>query len=178
MRNQALHDELVSMSKADQEVRQALIASGIEHPSPEITSRMEMIDATNTARMREIIHERGWPGKTLVGHDGDTAAFLLVQHADRDHSFQKEVLPLLAQAYKSGETSGEHLALLTDRILVGEGKKQRYGSQAKIAEGQIMVDPVEDESNLDKRRAELGLPPMHEYIELMRKAYGLAPQSK
>lgn len=161
------------MSRADQAARQALIAAGLNPPNAELLARMAKLDADNAAQLKKILRERGWPGKSLVGADGATAAFLIVQHADHDPAFQKEVLTLLREAYRSGEASGEHLALLTDRVLVAEGKPQRYGSQADIVDGKIVVKPVEDETNLDRRRAELGLPPMNEYIELMRKAYGL-----
>ena len=164
------------MSKSDQDVRQELIAGGMNRPSEELMARMTRIDSANTARMKEIVRIHGWPGKSLVGEDGETAAFLLVQHADRDPAFQKQALPVLREAYKAGEASGEHLALLTDRVLVSEGKPQLYGSQAEIVDGKIVVNPVEDEANLNKRRAELGLPSMDEYIDLMKKVYGLPSQ--
>jgi hypothetical protein len=36
----------------------------------------------NTARLREIVSARGWPGRSLVGEDGATAAWLLLQHTN------------------------------------------------------------------------------------------------
>ncbi len=168
-----LRKELTAMSKSDQDVRQALIAAGMSRPSEELIAKMIKIDSANTERMKIILRIHGWPGKSMVGEEGETAAFLLVQHANRDPDFQKQALPLIREAYKVGETSGEHLALLTDRVLVSDGKMQLYGSQAEIVDGKIIVKPIEDESNLNKRRAELGLQPMDEYIALMKKVYGL-----
>ena len=169
----SLHKELVAMSEADQKVRQELIAAGLEHPDAKIAARMANIDARNTARIKAVILGQGWPKRSAVGEDGATAAFLLVQHADQDPDFQRQALPLLRAAYEANEASAEHLALLTDRVLAAEGKPQLYGTQADIDEGKIVVKPVEDPGNLDKRRAELGLPPMAEYLELMRKVYRL-----
>jgi len=169
-----LHDELLVMSKADQDARQALIAAGIKRPNEKLVAQMMKVDTANAARMRDIVRTYGWPGRSLVGEDGATAAFLLVQHADRDPAFQKRTLPLLHKAYEDGEASGEHLALLTDRVLVAEGKPQLYGSQAEIVGRTISVKRVEDEENLDKRRAELGLPLMADYINQMKKVYGLS----
>ncbi len=170
-----LRGELLAMSKSDQDARQALIAAGMERPSTELRARMAEIDAANTARIKKIVRLHGWPGKSLVGDDGETAAFLLVQHADRAPAFQRQALPLLRKAWQAGDASGEHLALLTDRVLVSEGKPQLYGSQADIVDGKIVVKAVQDEPNLGKRRAELGLSSMDDYIELMKKAYGLPP---
>ena len=168
-----LRDELLAMSKADQELRQALIVAELERPNKELLTRMAAVDSTNTARMKQIIQEYGWPGISMVGEDGATAAFLIVQHADHDPAFQKQALSLLRAAYEAGETSGEHLALLTDRVLVAEGMPQLYGSQTVIENGKVVVKPVEDEPNLDKRRMELGLPPIAEYMKLLKQVYGL-----
>jgi hypothetical protein len=50
---------------------------------------LQAVDAANTARMKRIVAERGWPGRSLVGDDGAQAAWLLVQHADHDPAFQR-----------------------------------------------------------------------------------------
>ena len=176
--NPRLRDELLAMSKTDQEARQALIAAGIERPDEKLMAAVERVDSINTKRMKQVVREFGWPPASLVGDDGAVAMFLLVQHADRDPGFQREALPLLRAAFARKEASGEHLALLTDRTLVAEGKPQRYGTQADIVDGKVVVKPVEDEPNLDLRRAELGLPSMDAYLELMRQVYGLPPQQR
>src|ERR1700704_2045749 len=123
--NPALRRELIKRVKQDQAIRNELISKGVEHPDKSILARMQAIDASNTKRMRVIIRKYWWPGPELVGRDGTEAAFLLVQHADL--AFQKEVLPLVVKAYKSGKLSGQNYALLLDRVLVGEGKRQVYG---------------------------------------------------
>jgi hypothetical protein len=63
-------------------------------------TKLTEIDARNRARMKEIVDRYGWPGKSLVGGDGSNAAWLLVQHADPDHPFQKRCVGLLADAVK------------------------------------------------------------------------------
>jgi hypothetical protein len=54
-----------------------------------------------------------------------------------------------------------------------EGKKQIYGSQLKRNEktGKFELWPVEDEENLDKRRAAVGLEPIAEYLKHFRLTY-------
>ena len=174
----ALRRELLKRVEQDQAIRNALISKGVKNPDQAILARMQAIDTANTERMRAIVNRYGWPGPELVGRDGAEAAFLLVQHAD--HAFMKEMLPLVEKAYRGGEVSGQSYALLLDRVLVGEGKPQVYGTQAKRFEewkGQEpALAPIEDEANVDKRRAEVGLPPLSEYRELLKRMY--FPQSQ
>ena len=115
--------------------------------------------------MEEIIRQYGWPGRSLVGADASLAAFLIIQHAD--YEYQKKYFPLINEAMKKGEFAPGNVALLEDRILMREGKKQIYGSQLKRNEktGRYEMWPVEDEENLDKRRGAVGLEPIAEYLK-------------
>ena len=167
----ALRRELLKRVEQDQAIRNELISKGVKNPDRAILARMQAIDAANTERMRAIVSRYGWPAPELVGRDGAEAAFLLVQHADI--AFQKEMLPLVEKSYRSGGLSGQSYALLLDRVLIGEGKPQVYGTQAKRFEewkGQEpALEPIEDEANVDKRRAEVGLSPLSEYRELLKR---------
>ncbi len=94
-----------------------------------------------------------------------------MQHT-QDDEFRKTSLELLRKAYKDGEARGDQLALMTARVLMREGKPQIYGTQPIIIkDGKIEKLPIEDEANVDKRRAEVGLGPLAEYIERMRQMY-------
>jgi hypothetical protein len=169
----ALRKELVERAEQDQAIRNELIAAGVKKPVKEILARMQAIDASNTKRMRTIVGKYGWPSPKLVGHDGVQAAFLLLQHAE--HEFQEKMLPLVEKAYKDGVLPGQSYALLLDRVLIRDGKPQVYGTQAKPIEewnGQEpTLQPIEDEANVDKRRSEIGLPPLSEYRKLLKEVY-------
>ncbi|MFZ0063837.1 MAG: DUF6624 domain-containing protein [Pyrinomonadaceae bacterium] len=169
----AVRSELLNLVEQDQAIRNELISKGVKNPDKAILARMQAIDTANTERMRTIVNRYGWPGPELIGRDGSEAAFLLVQHAD--HAFQKEMLPLVEKAYRSGGLSGQSYALLLDRVLVGDGKPQVYGTQAKRFEewkGQEPeLQPIEDEANVDKRRAEVGLFTLSEYRQMLRRMY-------
>lgn len=168
-----LRKELLERVGRDQAIRNELIRSGVVHPDPKIEARMTEIDSANTARMKEIVKQYGWPGPELVGVDGTEAAFLLVQHAE--HEFQKQMLPLVEKAYRQKKLQGQDYALLLDRVLVAEGKPQVYGTQAKRFDQwkneEPVFDPIEDEANVDKRRAEVGLFSMAEYRALLKQIY-------
>jgi len=171
--NLGVRQELLRMHEADQDIRNQLIQAGMESPDPEIQARMGEIDSANTARLREIVAEYRWPDLALVGHDGASAAFTLLQHAE--YAAQKELYPQLVAAYERNEASGQSYALLTDRVLTREGKPQIYGTQARPTEEWIDGEPVfyeiEDEENVDRRRAEVGIPPLSEYAEVMKSLY-------
>ena len=119
--------------------------------------------------MHEIVAKYGWPGKSLVGEDGANAAWLLVQHADKDLSFQKDVLAKMEPMVKTQEVSAIDFGYLWDRVAVAEHRPQRYGTQFDEKQE---PRPIEDEAHVDERRASIGLPSMAEYREQMRKMYG------
>jgi hypothetical protein len=128
-RDEALRRELLTRLDAEQAIRLALARKQQQGLAPDSLDleRVLAIDTANTAWLNRVVVERGWPGRSLVGADGANAAFLLVQHADRDTAFQARVLPLLERACAAGEAEGSQVALLTDRLAVARGKPQVYG---------------------------------------------------
>jgi hypothetical protein len=173
--DEKLRQELLRRMEEDQAARKAMLELMKKHKvaDPEAlkimdlpaVKKLEEIDRRNTARMKEIVDKHGWPGKTLVGTDAAHAAWLLVQHGDHDLAFQKRCLALLAKAVQAGEASAPDLAYLTDRVRVAEKKKQVYGTQLLEKDGKLKPQPIEDEANVDKRRREVGLPPLAEYLK-------------
>jgi hypothetical protein len=67
---------------------------------------------------------------------------------------------------------------LTDRVLVGEGKKQLYGTQLSTKDGKLTPQPIEDETNVDVRRKEAGLQPLAEYIKFVEGMYKVKEPAK
>ncbi|WP_426733077.1 DUF6624 domain-containing protein [Myxococcus faecalis] len=166
----ALRDELLSRMEVDQQVRMTLMKSNFQDEAAK--KKLEEVDASNTAWLKDVIVKKGWPGQALVGKKASFAAWLLVQHADKDVAFQEQVLPLLEAAVARGEGSKQNLAYLTDRVLVNTGKPQRYGTQMEEVNGQMEPKNLEDPANVDARRAAVGLGTMEEYkasFEAMRK---------
>lgn len=133
--------------------------------------RMNEVDADNTKWLKGVVEKYGWLTNTLVGSDGAEAAWLLVQHADADPKFQRHCLDLMVKLPRN-QVSQSNLAFLTDRVLLAEGRKQLYGTQFNYADGKWRVRPLDNESNVDKRRAEFGLPPLAEYIKQIEEQFG------
>ena len=168
-------EELILMARADQALRREISALRGAPPPEELLARMRKLDGDNTAKLKKMIAKRGWPTPAAVGDIGVAAAFLIVQHADRDRAFQREMLPVIETAFRAGGDgiTGEDFALLTDRVRIGDGRPQLYGTQFDIRERKIVVKPVESPEQLDARRASLGLPPMDQYLRLAAEYYQL-----
>jgi hypothetical protein len=124
-------------------------------------------DSINTKIVSSIIDSYGWLGKDEIGHLGNSTLFLVIQHADL--TTQKKYLHVLKDAVKKGNAEPFHLAYLEDRIRLKLGQKQIYGTQATYdsIKGDIIIAPIEDSINVDKRREQIGLPPLEVYLSGM-----------
>jgi hypothetical protein len=140
----AIADELMQMSEVDQQMRK---------------SRQwdSSLDVANTQRMKEIVEQIGWPTRSKVRKDASERAWLLVQHADHDHAFQRTCLALM-KGQAAGEVSPANIAYLEDRVRVAEGRPQFYGTQFYTDEaGNLDPRPIEDPDHVDERRQAVGL---------------------
>lgn len=121
-------------------------------------------DSVNLIKITKILDERGWLGTDVIGNMGNQTLFLVIQHADLPT--QEKYLPMMRDAVKEGNAAASNLALLEDRVALRQGRKQVYGSQIYYDEktGQHYVAPLEDPDNVNKRRAEVGLGPIQDYL--------------
>ena len=149
--NVELHDELIAMLERDQSL------DGGGESSQARTDRLE-----------EIILEFGWPTIGLVGEDGDEAAWAIAQHSDLDPEFQRFALDQLRAAAAIDQASPGNLAYLEDRVAVGAGEPQTYGTQVRCGpDGPVPATPIADEGGLKQRRADAGLEPFADYLAEM-----------
>ena len=122
-------------------------------------------DSVNLIKIKKILDERGWVGKDQVGAQANSALFLVIQHSDLQT--QKKYLPMMKEAVTKGNANPSSLALLIDRIEIREGRKQIYGSQigtnSKTKTQYVL--PLTDPDNVDKRRTEVGLGSISDYIK-------------
>jgi len=128
------------------------------------------IDNDNAEYLKKVVEEDGWPTITAYGPTAAQAAWLLAQHADHDVAFQKRCFTLI-QNLPEGEVDQGNVARLEDRILINEGKPQRYGTQFQGEGRSFGPYPIEDERNLETRRASMGLGPYAEYKAAMFAEY-------
>ena len=168
--NFELKKQLAQIQYDDQKYRkmidsiQALHPQGSEAYQAFIRDWMKM-DSLNAAKIIQIIDEHGYPGRTIVGDGQASTAWLVIQHAPLET--QVKYLPLITEAAEKGELRKADWALLVDRIRMRQGKPQLYGSQVIRDEetGQWKFHDIEDEANVNARRAEVGLGPLEDYAQ-------------
>ncbi len=174
----AYRAELLEIREADQEPRIRLVRllDRYDHHPPDslyrpLAREVQRTDSLNLIRLDALVERYGWPKQTEVGTWAATAAFLVVQHAPLEAQLRYE--PVLRASVEKGEAKPEGLALLTDRIRVRQGRPQLYGSQTRTdpETGARSFHPIEDEANLDTRRAAVGMEPMAEYARRMGVPY-------
>lgn len=165
-----LVSELAAMAAEDQRIR-TFPADGVFARRVTLEQQMEArrVDVANTDRLRAIVDEFGWPGRTLVGEQGAEHAWLLAQHADHQLDSQRLFLKELEKAVAAGDAPARHAAYLTDRVAMNEGRPQTYGTQIRdVRDGEGVPWPIAEPQHLDERRASVGLPAFAEYVAQWR----------
>ncbi|CAN5615548.1 hypothetical protein BH11BAC1_BH11BAC1_21780 [soil metagenome] len=167
--NKPLAQELGSIFEDDQKYR--LLVDSAEKISEEDSPRLDSLhkiiqhhDNKNQVRVTELLDKYGWLGTDDVGRKGNQALFLVILHADP--ATRKKYLPLMQEGVGRSKAAPSELALLEDRVLLDEGKSQRYGSQVKFnpASGTYELYPIDDESGVNGRREAMGLAPIEDYL--------------
>ncbi|MBK9735077.1 MAG: hypothetical protein IPO92_08980 [Saprospiraceae bacterium] len=181
--NKPLVAILDSIYVEDQKYRQEI--DGIEKKygweSKEMKDHWKIInekDSINLIQVKSILDNYGWLGADVVGGQGNSTLFLVIQHSDQ--ATQEKYLPMMREAVKNGKAQGSSLALLEDRVALKQAKRQIYGSQiGRDPDTQIYyVSPLEDPDNVDKRRAEVGLGPLSEYVNHWQIKWDVAQYKK
>ena len=165
--NAALRDELLRMDARDQAVRAELAADGSLWKG--YAPRMEKVHRENAARLRDIIAKFGWPGQSLVGPEGATAAWRIAQHSIGEPDFMRWCLKLLGEASQRGDAPRWQFAMMDDRIRTFEGLPQRYGSQLRDTVNGLAPYPLEDPARVEEWRQEVGLPRLGELLSGLRE---------
>ena len=122
-------------------------------------------DSTNMVRIKAILKQHGYPGKSLVGEPANETAWLVIQHSDAIDQY----LPLVKKAAGKGELPFYLYAQMLDRQLMRTGKEQLYGTQAmgynvtNPATGRReaqrpFVWPIRDAGAVNARRKLAGFP--------------------
>ena len=179
-RDTALARELLARGHTDQAIRDTMVKrlQAGQTLDSLFGVRMLAIDSANTAWLKTVVDRHGWPGRSLVGAEAANSAFLIVQHAVFDTAFQSRALALMERAAASGDVPGVDVATLGDRLAVQRGQPQRYGTQAKLRDGRIVLDPIADSAHVDERRAALGMPPLKEYVRVLDSLYTAPPKAR
>lgn len=143
--------------------RQTLVAelAGI---AAEISKQSTMELDFYVQRIATILATIGWPAFSL---DGAEVSHQLMQMLLQLQNVELQKLGLQKLLNMPvDEIDLSHIAILSDVILLAESQEQWYGTQYEITEsGQIAPRAIQEASQVDTRRSQLGLVPLSEYLE-------------
>jgi hypothetical protein len=161
--------QLDTIYQLDQNYRRQIdeIEDEYGRDSDEMKAHWKLInetDSINLIKIKNILDDRGWLGSDVIGNEGNSTLFLVIQHADLET--QVDYLPMMRDAVKQGNASASSLALLEDRVALRQGNRQIYGSQIGRDQetGEYFVSPLMEPEKVNERRAEVGLGPIEDYI--------------
>ena len=121
--------------------------------------------AINERKVKVILDKYGWPEKDIIGVQGNWTICNVIQHSDNE--IRIKYIPMIRQAVKDKKLHPRFLVRTEDRIATERGDLQIYGGQMKYypETKSFNVWPVYDPVNIDKRRAEIGLEPISEFLK-------------
>ncbi|WP_241240018.1 DUF6624 domain-containing protein [Xanthomonas sp. BRIP62418] len=149
--------QLIALVEEDQRDRKQAMTPGFDD------ARLAEADRRREAAWLEITSGR-LLGLSEVGEAAVSAQFLILQHSD-NRTLHADMTQQLQELVEKGEFPKDAFATFIDRQLVYAGKPQRFGTQANES---FELYPIEDESNVDKRRESMGLPPISELRAKLR----------
>lgn len=119
----------------------------------------------NEEKVKTILDKYGWPTKEMIGEQGNWTICNVIQHSDND--VRIKYLPMMRKAVKDEKLEPRFLVRAEDRIATEKGELQIYGGQLKYypETKTFNVWPVYDPVNIDKRRTEIGLEPIAEFLK-------------
>lgn len=157
--------ELDTIWKADQYYRSAEKQSNVSssQDDAEHMKKQGITDVENLHKIEKIIGTYGYPGKSLVGDQYQSVAFMVIQHNDPEA--REKYLPVIVAAAQKGELRNSSVAIMIDRSKMDKGEGQIYGSQVRETAEGIKLYPIAEESGVNLRRRKVGLPPLEDYLK-------------
>ncbi len=157
-----MKEQISAAFKKEQEVRKEMVSKiKAGETDTMLNNKMIKMDSVNRILAINFIETYGWPKISEVGKDVSYGIFYIIQHNDTET--MKKYLPDLQARANSGEASKKHLAMMTDRVLMDENKKQIYGTQAaprKDANGYVTNEyyiwPIKNQEKVNDLRRSMG----------------------
>jgi hypothetical protein len=175
-----LAQELIQLEEADQAIRlkfmQALEKSNgvFDKEFMACNALMGKIDSANLAfvRIHFLMDDKALPSQKEIGKIGLQTIFYVVQHSLKNED--RAILLKKLQQQPMSEYVLTNTFFLEDRVNVGAGKKQRYGTQhQRMTSGNVNTDlePIESIEFADKWRTKVGMLTIAHQKELIRLGY-------
>jgi hypothetical protein len=131
------------------------------------------VDADNQAWLRALLDKIVWFDAKTYGPELDKTAWLIAYQADNDRALQTLVLDRTGPLVLQRGSDPRNFAELWDKVALGSGRPQRYGTQMRCV-GKVWapIQPLEEPVKLNERRGWVGLGPIADYARAGAKACG------
>ncbi|WP_413531686.1 DUF6624 domain-containing protein [Empedobacter brevis] len=135
--------------------------------------KRDSVNLTNQKIAKSYFKKYGYIGSKDFDRRTSGNFWIIVQHADNDIKFQKQVLTKMRKQIKKENAIKSQYAMLEDRVNVNQNKKQRFGSQVTYNKyGQaIPKNGLIDSLNIETLRKEYELPTFKEYYNEMTEMH-------
>jgi hypothetical protein len=175
----SLSKRIDSMSVEDQKYRKLLskIYLGQTDTTEKqfIKAMLKKTDSLNEIEVKNIFYTYGYPKISMVGKNSSNKFWLLVQHCDKDVSFQEQIMKAMKKLINENECSKNEYAYLTDRVMINKGKAQIYGTQVEVnKEGtEYVPKKLYKPKHVDKRRKKMEIIPnsLQDYLDNMKRDF-------
>ena len=167
--NKKLKEDLLKLANKQHDLLQEMVDK--DNPKQKDKEKLNQLYAENSGKLCQVLKTYGWPTSALVDRVGVAAAFYLLTNAGT-FELQRDLLPVILAVIKKDPSQRPEFAALFDRLRVTAGMKQLFGTQAVTMSGFLVLYPIEDEANIDARRAEFGMPKMDVNIRHLEYMFG------
>lgn len=128
---------------------------------------LTQVDSLNYIMLFSLIKNNGWLSYKLVGAENEYLTSILIHSIkapwfDWSSEYWQIIINELKSALKNGNENPKTYAVLIDTYQVQVKKeKQIYGTLLTFLNGKIAISEIKDINEVDKRRQEIGLFPLH-----------------
>lgn len=134
------------------------LAPELAASDPDLDSYFQLSQVATDDLLR-IVDRYGWPRAGRDGAHVTDAAWILLQHADRENQAREDSLAALTQAVALGHTDPRHLALLHDRTRTVMEEEQIFGTFMLAVDGQPrFLYPTQPLEQIERQRAAISMP--------------------
>lgn len=150
----------------DQFLRKKIIATQNTLARRNLWLCIKSLDVINQKIVFYMIDRYGWPLICDYGTKANMTAFYVVMHSDKQ--YLSKYYSVLKQAALQEKGNCQYACMVLDRLLLHKKRKQFFGCDGRSLrdENGIMHDyvyPIADFTNVNKRRAHVGLNSIEEY---------------
>lgn len=156
----------------DQKYR--ILIGSVDRNTPEwykLVEQMSRTDSVNLEIVQDIIVRYGFWGNSLRTVESRNAKWVVIQHSPID--VRERFANILRIALDRQEIAPQTFARIEDRNLLYRTGQQKYGTHFRIENDRVIIDDLIDPENVNNERRKVGLPPLEEFIQSIKKMYNL-----